>query len=134
MNYLVLQNELATDPSTLGYTGDDVADAALINVIDRPRDRTSMTGKEVKDVIDSAEWVTRTDHQQQIILQLAARDDLDPFGIDEDIMIEAMSGAGGLTLAALASARVETISRIAELDIGFGNEVSEGQIAKARAT
>lgn len=135
MDFAALKSELLTDPEGIGYVGTDAAAAAaLLNTVDRPRNRTSMTGKEIKDAIDTGEWDTRTDHQQQIILQLVARDDLDPFGIDAHIMQDAMAGAGGLTLAALIDARVETVSRIRELEIGFGDVVSDGHVAKARAT
>lgn len=133
MDFLALKSELASDPEALGYTGDDQDDADLLNQVNRPRDRTTMTGKEIKDAIDTGEWDSRTDHQQQIVLQMVTRDDLDPFGIDAHIMINAFPVAGP-TLTKLAADRVETVSRIRELEIGFGDEVSVGYVAKARAT
>lgn len=134
MDYLALQSELVSDPEILGYSGDNVADAALLNTVNRPRNRTFMSGKEIKDAIDTPDWDSRTDAQKQIILALVNRDDLDPFGIDQHIFQEAMTGAAGNTLATLSAARVETVSRIRELEIGFGSVVSDGQVAKARAT
>ncbi len=134
MDFLALQAELVGDPQALGYTGDDAGDAALLNIVNRPHNRSSMTGKEVKDAVDIADWDTRTDAQKQIILALVNRDDLDPFGIDQHIFQEAMTGAVGTTIATLATARVETVSRIRELDIDFGDAVSEGHVAMARAT
>lgn len=35
MNLVTLQSELENDPQSLGYTGDDVADAALLNATNR---------------------------------------------------------------------------------------------------
>lgn len=134
MDFAALNSELTVDPATLGYTGDDAGDAALLNVVNRNRNRASMTGKEVKDTIATADWASRTDAQKSNMLSLFARDDLDPFGIDADIMVEEMAGHTGTTIADLAVARVETVSRIRELEIGFGDTVSEGQVAKARAT
>ncbi len=134
MDFIALQAELTGDPQTLGYTGDDAGDAALLNVVNRPRNLTSMSGKQIKDAIVDADWTSRTDAQKQIILALVARDDLDPFGIDAHIFTEAMAGATGSTVADLAALRVETVSRIRELDIGFGDAISEGLVAKARAT
>ncbi len=134
MNFLALQSELAVDPQALGYTGSDTGDAALLNAVNRPRNRAVMSGKEIKDAIDTDDWDSRTDAQKQIILALVNRDDLDPFGIDQHIFQEAMTGATGTTIATLAATRVETISRIRELDIGFGDVVSEGHVAKARVT
>ncbi len=134
MDFLALQSELVSDPETIGYTGDNAGDAVLLNTVDRPRNRASMTGKEIKDAMDTADWDSRTDAQKQVILSLVTRDDLDPFGIDQHILQEAMSGAVGTTIATLAAARVETISRIQELEIGFGSIVSVGHVATARAT
>ncbi len=134
MDFAALQSELESDPEVLGYTGDNAADAALLNIVDRSRNRSRMTGKEVKDTIESGDWNSRTDAQKSNMLSLFARDDLDPFGIDADIMVEEMSGHAGGTIAALGVARVETVSRIRELEIGFGDSVSEGQVAQARAT
>ena len=114
MDYLALQAELVSDPETLGYSGDHAADAALLNIVDRPRNRTFMSGKEIKDAIDTIDWDSRTDAQKQIILALVNRDDLDPFGIDQHIFQEVMVGAVGSTIATLAVARVETVSRIRE--------------------
>ncbi len=134
MDYLALQSELVGDPEGIGYTNDVAGDMVLLNTVNRIRNRTSMSGKEIKDAMDTIDWTSRTDAQKQIILALTARDDLDPFGIDQHIFQEAMAGAAGTTIADLATARVETVSRIRELEIGFGDVVSEGQVAKARAT
>jgi hypothetical protein len=88
-----------------------------------------MTGKEVKDQIDQADWDTRTVDQQQTLLSLFARDDLDPFGIDAHIFQESMTGAVGTSVADLAAYRVEAVSRAVEL--GFG-VVTAAEVETAR--
>lgn len=118
MDYQVLKNEIVTDPLTRGYGAmSNQAAADDLNTVYRTRNRSVMTGKEVKDRIDLGEWATRTDAQKQIVLALCNRDDLDPFGIDATIFQDAMAGAT-LTLAALNTYRVEDISRAEELGLG----------------
>ena len=119
MDYVALNSELQTDPLTRGYAAmSDQQAADDLNTVYRTRNRSVMTGKEVKDRIDTTEWASRTDAQKQIILALCNRDDLDPFGIDAQIFQDAMAGATN-TLDALNSYRVESISRAEELGFGF---------------
>lgn len=118
MDLQVLKNEIDTDPLARGYSGmtdQQVADS--LNTVDRTRNRSFMTGKEVKDRIDTGEWAARTDAQKQIVLSLVTRDDLDPFGIDATIFQDAMAGAT-TTLANLNTYRVEDVSRGVELGLG----------------
>lgn len=133
MDYKVLKNEIDTDPLTRGYAGmtdQQVADS--LNTVDRTRNRSVMTGKEVKDRIDTTEWAGRTDAQKQIILALCNRDDLDPFGIDAQIFQDEMAGATN-TLAALTAYRVENVSRGEELGLGIVNAVNVDTARRATA-
>lgn len=130
VDYVALKAELlAGHPVTGAYDADDALAAGQLNVVNRTRNRTSMTGKEVKDQIDQVDWDSRTVDQQQTLLSLFARDDLDPFGIDAHIFQEAMTGALGTSVADLASYRVEDVSRAEEL--GFG-VVSAAEVDSAR--
>ena len=118
MDYVALKSEIVTDPLVRGYSGmtdQEVADD--MNTVYRTRNRSVMTGKEVKDRIDVTEWDARTDAQKQLVLAMCNRDDLDPFGIDAQIFQDAMAGATN-TLGNLTAYRVEDISRATEL--GFG--------------
>lgn len=129
MSYAILRSEIQSDPLTRGYAGmTDIQVADSLNTVDRTRNRSVITGKEVKERIDVGEWATRTDAQKQIILALCNRDDLDPFGIDATIFQDAMAGAT-TTLANLNAYRVEDVSRGEE--IGFG-VVSEADVYAAR--
>lgn len=122
MNYAILKSEIQADPLTRGYAGmtdQQVADS--LNTVDRTRNRSVVSGKEVKDRIDLGEWAARTDAQKQIVLALCNRDDLDPFGIDATIFQDAMAGAT-TTLANLTAYRVEDISRGVELGLGVVND------------
>lgn len=129
MDYAALKSEITNDPLTRGYSGmTDQQLADDLNTVYRTRNRSAMTGKEVKDRIDTTEWSARTDAQKQIILALCNRDDLNPFGIDAQIFQDAMAGATN-TLSALNSYRVEDISRAEEI---FGAVVTVAAIESAR--
>lgn len=119
VDYVALKAEIDSDPLARVYSGmtdQEVADD--MNTVYRTRNRAAVTGKEVKDQIVSADWISRSDAQKSQLLALFARDDLDPFGIDAEIFTDAMSGAAGSSVADLAAYRVENISRAEEL--GFG--------------
>lgn len=138
INYTALKSELETDPLGLGYATINVldrdvaqADADILNSLTtgRTRNRTSMTGREFKDNWDTTEFSALTDVQKDLLYSMAARDDLNPFGVDATVVQDIFPG-GGPTITALAAARVETVSRAVEL--GFGN-VTYGTVQAARA-
>lgn len=93
---------------TFGALNDTDA-AAEFNIEDKDYDLPSMSGKQVKDLINVDEWDARDDAKKQIVLAQCARDDLDPHGIDAQIFQDAMAGATQ-TLSALADARSITTS------------------------
>ena len=129
--YADLAAELvAGHPVTGAYDADNQLAADQLNAVNRTRNRSVATGKEIKDKITTADWDSRTDAQKQTLLSLFARDDLDPFGIDAHIFQEAMAGAVGTSVADLAAWRVEDVSRAVEL--GFG-VVTAADVAAARS-
>jgi hypothetical protein len=123
MDYTALKAELAAGhPDTGAYNADDTLAAGELNVVNRTRNRTRMSGAEVKvafdlDATTRGEWAALTDAQKSQMLSLTARDDLDPFGVDAMLFNDIASTATA-TKAQLAVARVEDVSRAEEL--GFG--------------
>jgi|GEM_PF-3292999 hypothetical protein len=114
---LPFEDELANDPLARGYTG--MTDSQLIaslNAEDRSQNRTSMTGREVKSHIDATEFAGKTNAQKQQVIELIKRNDLDLFGLDEDILVDIFAGDSA-TATALSAARKESISRAAELGL-----------------
>ena len=114
----ILGTEIDTDPLGRGYSG--MGDAALLtslNTANRSRNRTEMTGREVKAQVNATEYNALSDAKKQQMIELVKRDDLDLFGIDRDILID-IFGGGSTTVSNLASARVELISR--GVEIGWG--------------
>ena len=130
MDYAALNAELvAGHPDTLAYDADNQLAADQLNLVNRKRNRTKVTGKEVKDRIVAADWTSRSDAQKSQILALCARDDLDPFGVDAAIFTDAMTGHLDTTVADLIAYREEDVSRAVEL--GFG-VVSSANVDAAR--
>lgn len=138
MDYQLLKAEIDTDPLVVGYSGmtdQQVADSLNVRDGTYTYDLPSMTGKQVKDLMDATEYGALTDPNKQIILALTARDDLDPHGIDASIFLDAMpAGTNPLTSAALNAARTINASRAEELNIvGVGTDVSAANVFTARA-
>jgi len=107
----ILEDEISGDPLGRGYSGmDDAALLTSLNAADRSRNRTSMTGREIKAAIDVVEYKALSDAQKQQMIELIKRDDLDLFGLDRDILID-IFGGGSTTVSKLVTARVESISR-----------------------
>lgn len=130
MNLSVLSDELTSDPLTRGYSGmTDEAAAADLNISYRSRNRTSMTGSEVLNAVDTTEWVGLTDAQRQTVWDVVHLGDINPFGVEQTLMINVFGG-GSDTITALASARITLVSRAIELGLG---SVRAGDVQRARA-
>ena len=129
MDMEILKTELSTDPLSRGYASMSDEEAATdLNTLNISRNRTSMTGREVADEIVDAEYDVLSEDEKTQVLALVASDTLDPFGFGANV-IKDIFGVGSDTVAALASARVETISRATELGLGV---VKVGWIIEAR--
>lgn len=110
----LLEDEIANDPLDRGYAG--MTDAQLLvslNAETQSRNRTSMTGREVKAAIDATEFAAKSDAQKQQIIELCKRDDLDLFGLDKEILVDIFGVS--TTGTALLAARVESTSRSTEI-------------------
>ena len=117
----ILEDEIAGDPLTRGYS--TMTDAQLLislNTADRSRNRTSMTGREVKVQVDVTEYKALSDAKKQQMIELIKRDDLDLFGLDKDILVDIFGPS--TTGTNLVAARVETISRAQEIGLGVVTE------------
>ncbi len=125
-----LADELTNDPLTRGYAGmDDAAAAADLNTVYRTRNRTNMTGDELFAATDNTEFTGLTAHEQTLWVSFCGRDQIDPFGASNVAFVQHVFGGGSATIAALSSARTESVSRAVEL---FGQDVGEGDVWDAR--
>ena len=118
MNIPVLQSEISGDPLGRGYssmTSQEIADD--INTEYRSRNRTFMTASEVANQMDATEWVALTiDEQREIWDVLHMGGDLNPFGIEATIFNNVFGAS--TTITNLQAARVESITRGVELELG----------------
>ena len=125
-----LKDEITNDPLARGYAGmTDEQVATSLNTADRSRNLTSISGSVIKAKIVDAEYDALTAGKKSELLSLLARDDLDPWGFDANV-IKNVFGNASATLAALAGERTESISRAEELGLGT---VFQGHVEGARA-
>lgn len=115
------------DADFSGVSDSDAADA--LNIVDRGRDRGSLTGDEAFNAAALAELGALTDTQRSDWLAFCARDTIDPFGAANVAFVQSIFGAGSTTIQNLQALRVEAISRAVEL---FGQPVVELDVAEAR--
>ena len=126
-----LREEIIGDPEGIGYagmSGDEIV--VSINALVRPRNRTSMTGREVRAAVDNEEYDALLDPQKSQFLSLVGSDDLDPFGLPANVIKDIFT-AGSTTVTALAAARIELISRAVE--IGIRSPVRISHVIAARS-
>lgn len=131
MNYQLLRDEIDIDPLARGYSGMDnqqVADD--INTIYRERNRDRMSATEVLNTVDTTEWDALTaDNQRKAWDVLHMGSELNPFGNEAQIFIS-IFGGGSQTIADLAIARKEDISRGVEIGV---SSVRASDVDKALA-
>lgn len=130
MNINDLKTELDSDPLTRAYSGmSDVNVAADMNSKYRLRNRTSMSGTEVLNALDKAEYLALTDAEKQRLWAVLHLGTINPFGVEADIIVDIFLG-GAASVISLQAARQEAISRGVELGLG---EVKAGHVQMARA-
>lgn len=129
MNYTALAEEVNVDPLGRGYA--DMTDQEVVDSLttaDRPRDRKSMSGSEVFNAIDPAEWNDLTVDGQQLIWNVLHLGNVNPFGMEQKVFVGVFGGES-TTIHNLSEVRVETISRAAEQRLG---DVKAGYVQKVR--
>ena len=143
-----LKTEIDTDPLGRGYEEagaanpgpdpmTDLAAADDMNTAYRTRNRTSMTGDEVFQSIDSrADWDALTADDRLLFTAFCGRDSIDPFASANVELVKSVFGNASATVTNLSAARVEPISRAQELrdaNPRFPVPVQVGEVATARA-
>ncbi len=133
----ILKDELANDPLGRGYAGmTDEEAAADLNTSYRTRNRTNMTGDEVFQATDAAEFAGLGSGQGNSVddqnhwLAFCGRDSIDPFSSANLAFVTDIFQAGSATLANLQASRLKSITRGEELGLGI---VKSGHVNVARA-
>lgn len=136
MNIAALKAELAaghpgpaSTPGNVAYNADHELAAVQINEVNRTKDRTSMSGSEVLNAIDTAEYNLLAPEDKDRVWQVIHLGTINPFGVEETLM-KSIFGSGSTTIATLANLRKDDVSRAVELGLG---KVRAGTIREARA-
>lgn len=129
MSNATLRNELSNDPLDRGYSSmTPVAVADDLNTTYRTREKSAVTGSELWNRTNPAEFSALSDAAKDQWLALCAIDSVDPFGPAESVATDIFS-AGSDTHTALGEFRTEDITRGDELGLDL---VRAYDVAKAR--
>ena len=132
----ILKTELADDPELRDYAGmlsgytpnattsedlrqNNIALKAVLADMKskyRSKPRESMTGTEVFNAFDTAEYLALSDAQQDKVWKVLHLGTLNPFGLEAEV-IKVVFGQGSTTVTALGTARTMPISRMEELQL-----------------
>jgi hypothetical protein len=130
MDLAALKAELlGNHPVTGPYDADSSTAADELNTWNLTRPRTEVTGSEVLNAIDKAEFLALTDAQRERVWNILHLGTLDPFGLEADLMIDVF-GAGSATITGLQDVRQEPTTRAFVLGLGV---VDAGDVERARA-
>jgi len=132
MDLVALRAELdAGHPVTGPYSADPQDAANEINAQNVASIRASMTGAELWANTDPADYAALSDSAKAQWLSFCAISDHDTTqgGLAQQFVVQ-LFGGGSATVAALATARQETVSQATALDLG---SVRAAQIKAARA-
>ena len=125
----VLSDEISNDPNVVGYS--TMADSEVVSSINAPytnQNKASMSGSELMDSQNAAEFIALTDAKKAQWLALCAIDSVDPFGQVVEI-VKDIWGNSSVTISNLAAARVVSVSRATQLGLG---KVTLGQVTANR--
>ena len=129
MDYVALKAHIDSDPDTRDYVSlDDGEVATSLNTAIKVRNKASMSGSEVLQSVDTAEFIALSDTQENRLWGLLGLNSLDPFGQEAQAMIK-LFGGGSDTITNLQAQRVENVTD--GVFYGFGT-VLEGHVTKAR--
>lgn len=120
---------LAGHPVTGTYSSDDFVAAAELNVVNRTRNRDTVSGSEILNATDDAEFGALAVASKQLWLDLCGVEEIDTSsGVAKSLEAD-LFGAGTATRTNLAAVRSEDVSRGEELGLGF---VGQGDVEDAR--
>ena len=128
----ILKAEIDNDPLARGYSGmTDQQIAESLNAVDRTVTAEFLSGSDVLNNTDHAEFTALTVGNQQKWLQLCAVDSINTDSGIAKSLEASLFGPGTATRTALVAARQSTVSRATELGIGF---VQVGIVQQVRAS
>lgn len=132
MDLVALKSELTTDPLARGYSGlGDEAAANNLNTVNRTRERPTVTGAQIYNALDPAEFTALSAANQTKVRDIfGLGGDIDVrTGRNARVVLLSLFGAATATRAALAALVQEPCSRAVELGLGT---VTPSDVADAR--
>lgn len=127
-----LKDEITTDPLGRGYSGmtdQQVADS--LNAVDRSATYSVITGAQIFNATDDAEYGALTDAQKASWDALCAISEIDTASGVAKAREAELFGPGTQTRSNLQALRSYSMSRAQELGLG---KVNEGDVKHARAS
>ena len=132
-----LLTELMENQKNLDYSGDNAHTLSVLHLANRSRNRVSMSGEELAGLINQSEYRALSEVQKDRLQAWIDKDNFDPFSLIEEVLkgffarsaFMSMFNAQSPTLLAFVNARVETISRVTEANLG---RVKMGHIEETR--
>jgi len=130
MDYEALKTELdAGHPVTGAYDADDALAAGELNAVNRTQLRDFVSGSEILNNTNDAEFGALTVEQQARWMSMCGVDSIETgSGVAKSLESE-LFGGGTTTRANLVAIRVEDISRAEELSLGV---IKVGDVEAAR--
>ena len=131
MDYTALKAELdAGHPDTGAYDADNQIAADQINAVNRTVNRSPVTGDEMYNVTDSAEFDALTDAKKDRWVMFTRSTVIDLQAGPNQAMVNHIFGNPSASRTAMIALSTETVSRATELGLGF---VKAGHVQDARA-
>lgn len=119
----------AGHPDTGAYNADDELAAGQLNVVNRTRTRDTVTGSEILNATDDAEYGALAAGQKTDWLGLCGIESIDTASGVAKSMEADLFGAGTTTRTSLAAVRSPAASRAVELGLG---RIGPGNVTEAR--
>lgn len=107
MNYKALKAEILK-PAYNGMSDTEII--AALNTKDQTRNKTSLSGSQILEAIDTTALMALTGDKATRVWGILGMVSVDPFGNAAQVLINAF-GAGSATITALAALRTESVSR-----------------------
>ena len=120
---------LAGHPDTGAYDADDATAAAQLNVVNRTITRPTVSGSEILNATDDAEFTALQAANKNRWLAMCGVDEIDTNGGVAKSIEADLFGAGTNTRANLVALKNPPVSRAVELGLGF---IKTGHVQEAR--
>lgn len=125
MDYLVLKNEILTDPKSLGYAGKDIWQiAGLLNTIKLSNEtinRGVILSYEIINATVPSEWAALTAQEKQRYQTITGAGQIDSSNTNVRATFQAMFVVGTQTRINLQNLLIRLCSRAEALGLGFVN-------------